>query len=326
LNAKNIVLLFPGQGSQEVGMGKSFLENSSSAQELFAQASNLLGRDLAKLCTEGPLDELTDTRWAQPAILTVSAIATTLLREKLPQLTISASAGHSLGEYTALWSAGSLSFPRVAWLVYRRGEFITSACAQSPGTMAAIVGLEDKAVEELCRQATKEAGLVEPANYNSPDQLVVTGVKAGVAKLIELAQQAGAKRAIELTVSGPFHSSMLKPAGEAMGKLLADEEVKPTAFPVYANVTAEPHRDPAQIIALLDRQMSSPVLFKQTLDKLAIPHTTFIELGQGKVLTGLVKRTLKGLEGMTTINIGNMEELEQAASALTSDIGNTNRP
>jgi len=326
LNAKNIILLFPGQGSQEVGMGRDFLEHSSSAQKLFSQAGNLLGRDLAKLCVEGPLDELTDTRWAQPAILTVSLVATTLLREKLPNLTISASAGHSLGEYTALWAADSLSFPKVAWLVYRRGEFITSACGQSPGTMAAIVGLDDKVVEELCAQATKEAGLVEPANYNSPDQLVVTGVKAGVAKAIELAQQAGAKRAVELTVSGPFHSSMLKPAGEAMGKLLAGEEVKPTAFPVYANVTAAPHQEPAQIIALLGRQMSSPVLFKQTLEKFASPGTTFIELGHGKVLSGLVKRTLKGLEGMTIINIGNMEELEQAVAALIQDTRNINQP
>jgi len=299
-----------------VGMGRDFLESSARAKELFNEAGTALGKDLAKLCLEGPLEELTDSRWAQPAILTVSVIATTLLRESLPRLEVCAGAGHSLGEYTALWASGSLSFPRVAWMVNRRGQFITDACAKSPGTMAAVVGLNDEVVEEICARATEEAGLVEPANYNSPDQLVVTGVKAGVAKAVELARDAGAKRAMELTVSGPFHSSMLEPAGRAMAELLDSEEVNPTNFPVYANATAVPHGRPEEMISTLARQMYSPVLFKQTLEELARPDTTFVELGHGRVLSGLVRRTLKDLEGLKIINIGNMEELEQAVEEL----------
>jgi len=314
--SKNIIFLFPGQGSQEVGMGEDFLQNSALAQELFNQADEALGTDLSRLCLQGPLEKLTDTRFAQPAILTVSVIANSLLRKKMPHLTPSASAGHSLGEYSALWSANSLDFPRVVWMVYRRGEFITSACADNPGTMAAIIGLGDKQVEELCAQASKEAGLVEPANYNSPDQLVITGIKAGIARAIELAKEAGAKIAKELTVSGPFHSSMLKPAGEAMGKLLANEEVRPPAFPVYANATAKPHSEPQDIIATLAKQMYSPVLFKQTLEAIAKPNIIFVELGHGKVLSGLVRRTLGEIEGVEILNIGNMGDLDKAVEVL----------
>jgi [acyl-carrier-protein] S-malonyltransferase len=307
---RKIFYIFPGQGSQEVGMGRAFYDAYQVAKEMFSQASDALKRDIVKLCFEGPIEELTETRWAQPAILIVGAIAYHLFSDMAGDIKPSASCGHSLGEYTALYTAGVFKLGQVVNIVNKRGIFIDEASKEVGGTMAAIIGLDDNVIEEICREASKE-GIVEPANYNAPSQLVITGTISGVTKAMELAKEKGAKRAVQLNVSGPFHSSMLKPAGEKIANLLRQEEIEKLAFPVYANTTAELHNGKDAIIETLARQVYSPVLFKQTIEKFG--SGIYIEFGHGSVAGGLVRRIVSDAQ---VINIGSPQELENAIKTL----------
>ncbi|MFC1559922.1 ACP S-malonyltransferase [Candidatus Margulisiibacteriota bacterium] len=284
-----IAVVFPGQGSQYVGMGKTLVEQFGSTKKLFDQANEALGFDLMKICFEGPEDELKKTEFTQPAILTVSAVCLEALRS-FKNLKVEAVAGHSLGEYTALYYGGAISFKDAVKIVNLRGKFMQSAVPLGEGTMAAIMGLEKAKVDEICKQASSK-GVVEAANINSPIQIVISGKKEGVLKAIDLATKAGAKRAIELKVSAPFHSSLMKKAADQLAEALNKIEIKDSTVPVVSNVTADYTTKADQIKDLLIRQMTSSVLWVDSINKLVNDgFDTFIEIGPGKVLTGLIKR------------------------------------
>jgi [acyl-carrier-protein] S-malonyltransferase len=290
----DIVLLFPGQGSQKPGMGKDLAERFPAAREVFEEADRVLGGSppLSALCFEGPEGELTSTQNAQPALLAHGAAAWAVVRERLAPF-VRAAAGHSLGEFTAYHAAGTLSLADALRLVRRRGALMYESGVTRPGTMAAILGLDAEAVEALCTQAQDEgAGVVVPANYNSQEQLVVSGETAGVERVMALAKAAGAKRAVRLNVSGAFHSPLMAPAVAGLEAALAAASFAPPAFPIYANVTAEAVCEPARARALLLEQLTAPVRWTALVRNLATayPGALFVELGPGSVLTNLVRR------------------------------------
>ena len=278
--------VFPGQGSQVVGMGKELAEAYPIVAETFAEADRVLGFSLSRLCFEGPEEELTLTRNTQPALLAASVATMRLLQSK--GFEPAAAAGHSLGEYSALVAAGAISFEEALVTVRVRGELMESAVPAGQGSMAAILGLPKEEVEALCREVP---GVVEPATYNSPGQVVVAGETGAVAELMKLAEERGARRAQLLKVSGPFHSSLLKPAGDRLAEQLARISVTGPRIPVYANVTARPYTSADEIRNLLREQVSSPVLWESTVEAmLADGIDTFVEVGPGRVLSGLIKR------------------------------------
>jgi [acyl-carrier-protein] S-malonyltransferase len=284
-----IAFVFPGQGSQYVGMGKDLVAKFSYTKKFFDDANQALGFDLQKLCFEGPEEELKKTENTQPAILTVSAICLEALKS-FGGVKAEAVAGHSLGEYSALYAAGSLSFQDAVKLVNMRGRFMQTAVPLGEGTMAAILGLDHNVVREICKKAS-EKGIVEAANINSPGQIVISGKIAGVAEAGRLCKEAGAKRVIELQVSAPFHSSLMKPAADNLSSELNKMTVKDASIPVVSNVTADYVTDGPAIKELLVRQMTSPVLWENSIVKLtADGFDTFIEVGPGKVLAGLIKK------------------------------------
>ncbi len=285
-----IAFVFPGQGSQHVGMGKDLVAKFSYAKKFFDQANESLGFDLLKLCFEGPEEELKKTEITQPAILTVSAMCLEALRS-FGKINVEAVAGHSLGEYTALYAAGSLSFSDAVKLVNLRGKFMQTAVPLGEGTMAAILGLDHGIVKEICARASSK-GTVEAANINSPGQIVISGTVAGVAEAGRLCKEAGAKRVIELQVSAPFHSSLMKPAADKLAVELEKISVKDASVPVVSNVTADYVTASAAIKELLVKQMTSPVLWEGSVNKMTSDGVdTFIEIGPGKVLAGLIKKT-----------------------------------
>ncbi len=277
--------VFPGQGSQYVGMAKEFLSRPQSA-ELFAAADRTLGFPLSTVCFEGPEEELRQTRNTQPAIFLHSVAVARALALR-PDMV----AGHSLGEYSALVCAGSMKFEDALRLVRLRGELMQKAGEERHGTMAAIVGLPEDAVERICR-AAESAGIVQPANFNSPGQVVISGSTEGVRKAMELARGEGAKLVKELVVSGAFHSPLMESAREGLKRALDATEISDAAIPVYANVTAEPVTRSGEIRDLLFRQLTSPVRWEQTVKNMVRDGATrFLEVGPGKVLQGLIKRT-----------------------------------
>jgi [acyl-carrier-protein] S-malonyltransferase len=284
-----IAFVFPGQGSQYVGMGKDLVAKFSYTKKIFDEANAALGFDLQKLCFEGPENELKKTEITQPAILTVSAICLEAMRS-FGNIKAEAVAGHSLGEYTALYCAGSLSFKDAVKLVNLRGKFMQTAVPLGEGTMAAILGLDHNIVKDICIKASSK-GTVEAANINSPGQIVISGKVAGVAEASKLAKEAGAKRVIELQVSAPFHSSLMKPAADNLAVELNKISIGDANVPVVSNVTADYVTDAASIKELLIRQMTSPVLWEDSIMKMSNDgFDTFIEVGPGKVLTGLIKK------------------------------------
>jgi len=285
-----LAAVFPGQGSQVVGMGKALADSFPVAKATFEEADDVLGFSISKLCFEGPEDELVKTENTQPALLTVSIAAFRVMRSE--GFEPEAAAGHSLGEYSALVAADAIDFAEALRTVRLRGELMEAAVPKGQGTMAAVLGLDDEAVEALCAES---AGIVRPATYNAPGQVVVAGETAAVLDMMERARARGARRVQQLNVSGPFHSPLLTGAGEALGKRLAEIAFRPPAIPVYSNVTARPVSSVEEIKDNLARQVYAPVRWVETIENMASDGIdSYVEVGPGRVLAGLIKRIDKG--------------------------------
>lgn len=302
-------LLFAGQGAQTVGMGQELAKTFPAAKAWFDRANATLGYDLASICFSGPEPELTRTENAQPGIFLVSWIALELLREQVPSLPCDATAGLSLGEFTALTAAGAMSFEDGLRVVRQRGRFMQEACEATRGTMAAIIGMEEGPMREVCA----EAGVVL-ANLNCPGQLVISGPLEPIAKACELAKARGAKRALPLALAGAYHSPLMSSAQPKLAAALDAIQVNAPSVPVISNVTAEPHGSPAEIRARLVEQVTSSVLWEKSIRSLlAQGFTRFIELGPGSALTGFLKRIDKSAQAL---NVADPESLEATVRAL----------
>jgi [acyl-carrier-protein] S-malonyltransferase len=295
-----VVLLFPGQGSQKPGMAKDVAEAYPAAKSALDAADKALGVSLSKLMFDGPAEELTLTHNAQPALLAHGAAVWAVVKDKVAPKTVAA-AGHSLGEFTAYHAAGSLSIEDAVKLVRRRGELMYETGVKRPGAMAALLGETSRPIEEICDEATKAAGTVVPANYNCPGQLVISGESAGVDKAMELAKASGAKRAIKLNVSGAFHSPLMQPARDGLRAALDGAKFSDPKFDVFANVDGQPVRDGATAKQKLLDQLVSPVRWTEEITEMAKRHpdATFIEMGPGNVLVGLVKKIAPNIKTMT---------------------------
>jgi [acyl-carrier-protein] S-malonyltransferase len=281
-----IAYVFPGQGSQYVGMGKDLYAEFSAAKELFQKADSALGFSLSKICFEGPEEELKQTKNTQPAIFLQSLAVWNILKPQNAAMV----AGHSLGEYSALVAAGALAFEDGLRLVRLRGELMQKAGEENPGTMAAVVGLDAKIVGEVCCTAWP-GGIVQAANFNSPGQIVISGSVNGVHKAMELGKQRGAKLVKELVVSGAFHSPLMQSAKDGLKVALDKTEFHDAKMPVYTNVTAKPVQKANEIRTRLFEQVTSPVRWEETIVNMSADGaSSFIEIGPGKVLQGLVKR------------------------------------
>jgi len=278
--------VFPGQGAQFVGMGKDLYDNSPLAKEMFEKANKILGFRITDLMFAGTDEDLKQTKVTQPAIFLHSVIlAKTLGADFKP----AAVAGHSLGEFSALVAAGALSFEDGLVLVSKRALAMQKACEKNPSTMAAILNLEDKVVEETCASITGE--VVVAANYNCPGQLVISGSNAGIDKACELLLAKGAKRALKLPVGGAFHSPLMEPARVELEAAIAATTVNKPSWPVYQNVDAKPYTDPAAIKKNMIAQLTAPVRWTQTIQNMcADGHVSYVEVGPGKVLQGLIKK------------------------------------
>lgn len=286
-----LALLFPGQGSQVVGMGHALAQACPAAAQVLAEADDVLGFSLSRLMAEGPEDELTATRNAQPAILAHSVAVLRVVEDRLGP--VGMAAGHSLGEFSAHVAAGTLSFPDALAAVRLRGELMYAAGQARPGAMAAVLGLDDDAVEDVC--ARVEGGICVPANFNSAGQVVVSGDVAGVEQGMALLSEAGAKRVVPLNVSGAFHSPLMEPAAEGLRERLASLTFHDPAFPVFSNVTAGPVTSGDRAREVLVAQLTSPVRWAASVAAMVEAGASgFLELGPGSVLCGLNKRNAKG--------------------------------
>jgi [acyl-carrier-protein] S-malonyltransferase len=289
--------LFPGQGSQKVGMGQALFAAHPEARAVFEEADAALGRSLSRLCFEGPEAELALTANAQPAILTTSVAALRVLEARTP-LRPDLVAGHSLGEYSALVAAGALELADAVRLVHLRGRFMQEAVPEGVGSMAAILGLGAAEVAAACSEAAGETGaVVSPANFNGGGQVVIAGARAAVDRAVQLLKERGAKRAIPLTVSAPFHCALMQPAAERLAGELARLRLEPPRVPVVTNVLASTCQDPERLRALLVEQVTSPVRWEESMQKLeALGVSEAFELGAGAVLAGLLKRIVPTLK------------------------------
>ncbi|HHW56512.1 MAG TPA: ACP S-malonyltransferase [Clostridia bacterium] len=302
-----VAFIYPGQGAQYAGMGKGIYQKYQEAREIFERADEALGFSISELCFEGPEEELMKTENTQPAILTVSVALTKVLQKR--GINAEVTAGLSLGEYSSLVLAEALDFEDAVRLVKNRGKYMQEVVPQGVGTMAAILGLENEVVEEICRTVS-QVGIVEPANYNCPGQLVISGEVKAVEKAVELAKEKGAKRAVVLAVSAPFHCSMLKKAGELLERDLEKIEIKDLKIPVVSNLTAD-YASKDQVKDLLIKQVSHPVLWEQSVKRMIEDGVdTFVEIGPGKTLTGFVKKIDK------TKNAYNFEDEESLLKTL----------
>ncbi|MFL5523114.1 MAG: ACP S-malonyltransferase [Gemmatimonadaceae bacterium] len=311
----DIVLLFPGQGSQKPGMGKDLAESFPAARAVFNEVDAALGADLSRLCFAGPAEELTATRNAQPALFAHGAAVWALTKDVVfPH--VRAAAGHSLGEFTAYHAAGAVTLSGAAKLVRKRGELMFETGTARPGTMAAILGTTTTPVEEICAQASKTSGLVVPANFNTDEQVVISGEVSGVERAMELAKEAGAKRAIKLPVSGAFHSPLMEPAVAGLTDAIASSEFVDPVFPVFSNVTAEPSTTASGAKDLLLKQLTSPVRWSTEMRNIAhqYPDALYVEMGPGNVLTGLMARLVKGAKTFACGTAVEVEKLFQLVS------------
>jgi [acyl-carrier-protein] S-malonyltransferase len=298
--------IFPGQGSQYVGMGKELTENFKVARETFEEADEALGFNLSGLCFNGPEEDLKLTFNTQPAILTTSIASLRVLSSEtgIDPVVL---AGHSLGEYSSLTAAQAIAFPDVVRTVRLRGTFMQEAVPPGEGAMAAILGLEVPEVEELCVQAA-QGEVVAPANFNSPWQIVISGHAQAVARAVELALERGAKKAVMLAVSAPFHCSLMKPAAERLHDALQDIPVCDIGIPVISNADAEAYPSKEEIKNILVKQVDHPVRWEESMRELVKRGIkTVIEIGPGKVLTGLMRRITKDVK---TVNLGNADDLK----------------
>jgi [acyl-carrier-protein] S-malonyltransferase len=308
-----VAFLFPGQGSQKVGMGKDLVERHPHLREFFARADAVLGFPLMKLCFEGPDSELVQTQNTQPAIFVVSMAILDVLRKA--GLRAEAAAGHSLGEYGALVCAGVLELEDALRLVRRRGELMAGVNARTPGAMAAVIGLSGEAVAEACRKAQVETGgVVEPANYNTPQQTVISGQEAAVVRAMALAQEAKAEKVVRLQVGAPFHCSLMSALQEEFAATLEKYPFKDPAVPVVANVTGDYVRTAAAVKDALRRQVAGAVRWTDTINRLAADgFDTFVEVGPGRTLVGLNRQIQPDLTGHST---GDSKRLDTVIAQL----------
>ena len=296
------VFLFPGQGSQHVGMGEDLHRNFPRVRELFAEASDALSMNFEQLCFEGPESLLVQTENVQPAITLVNVACLEVLKSK--GITPAAAAGHSLGEYSALYAAGVMSFTDLMKLVRNRGIFMKDAASRNPGGMIAVMGIGIESAEKVCKMV-EGIGSVEIANHNSPGQIILSGEKDALGKAMELAKEEGAKLVVPLKVSGPWHSRFMREARELMVDLLEANSFHQPSIPVVANVSADYEHGADQIKENLVRQITSPVLWVDTIQRLMTDgYTSYIEVGPGRVLRGLVKDISR------QANVGNVENVK----------------
>jgi len=299
-----IAYVFPGQGSQTIGMGLEFYNEFPIARQTFEEASDTLKFDLAKLCFDGSLQELNLTANAQPALLTTSIAALRVLEQET-DLSPSLVAGHSLGEYSAIVSSGALNFKDAVHTVRKRGEFMQSAVPVGIGSMAAVMGLSKEQIVKICEENSDDENVVSPANFNSPQQIVISGHKAAVEKVSLLLKEEGAKRVVPLTVSAPFHCSLMNKAAEELKEVLDSINKSEINVPVVSNVDAESNSDHNAITDLLFRQVVMPVRWYESVEYMKNQNINrFIEIGPGNVLTGLIRRTVNDVE------LNNLENLD----------------
>jgi [acyl-carrier-protein] S-malonyltransferase len=300
-----IAFVFPGQGSQRSGMGRDVAEAFPEARTVFEEADEVLGFGLSELCFQGPDEDLSLTENTQPAILTTSIALFRVLERfgRLPDFV----AGHSLGEYSAVVAAGGIEFSDSVDLVRQRGRFMQEAVPVGVGSMAAVLGLEQSEVENVCQEAS-QGETVSPANVNSPEQIVISGNREAVQRACCLANERGARKTIEIQVSAPFHCALMKPAEERLAPLIQSIPFKDLRMPLVNNVTAARISGAAEVQEGLIRQVSAPVRWKQVIEELAQQGvTTFVEVGPGKVISRLVRQTIRSAE---TVQIGNRAQLE----------------
>ncbi len=306
-----IAFIFPGQGSQYVGMARDFIETFAESKEVFDIASSALGYDLAQLCMHGPSETLNKTENTQPAILAASMAILRPLKRR--GLTAGAAAGHSLGEYTAITAAGGFELKDALLLVRKRGRYMQEAVPEGMGLMAAILGMERAAVEKTCLDAAKN-GIVAPANYNAPGQIVIAGEKKAVEKAMELAKSAGAKKVVPLAVSVPSHCPMMKQAGDRLAQELDTVAISDLRIPIVNNADAKFIRTAAELKPSLVRQISSPLYWEDSINRMtADGFDTFVEIGPGKVLSGLVKRIAKDAK---VLNVEDQKSMGETLNAL----------
>ncbi len=306
----NAVCVFPGQGSQYVGMGKEFYQHVSGVESLFEQASSMLDMDLRRLCFEDPDQILGQTEFVQPAITVVNLAC--LLAAKQAGIVPVAVAGHSLGEYAALFCAGAFSFEETLRLVRRRGVLMQQAASRYPGGMVAVMGLDISRCQELCEQACA-VGSVEVANHNSPRQVILSGEKEALRVVSDYAKKAGAKLVVPLKVSGPWHSRFMRHASEEMKDALAAFPPKTPEIPVVSNVTGTMYETAEQVQHCLVRQMTAPVQWSLSIERfIQDGHRSFVEVGPGRVLSGLIRDISKDA---TVMNVEKLDDLRKIRAA-----------